>query len=195
MFLEGHSWPMRSQLLLVACLVSVPACPASKPEAGPDAAALPGLDAAALVPEDAVAVVNGRPIYRVRLEAAIGRLAPEHQVFARSPAGQRSLVESLVEEELLEQEAQRLGLPDQPAVKERLEASRRQILREALVAGLEVEPVTEADVEAHRREHPEVSAEQARTRLETAARQDATVRYLKEIRERAGISRPEPASP
>ena len=184
---------MRSLPLLFACLVSLPACPTSKSEAGPDAAALPGPDAA--VPEDAVAVVNGRPIYRARLEVAIGRLAPEHQAFARSHSGQRSLVESLIEDELLEQEAQRLGLADQPAVKERLEASRRQILREALVAGLEVEPVTAADVEAHRREHPGVSVEQARTHLEAAARQDATVRYLKEIRGRAGISRPEPASP
>jgi len=160
--------------------------------AGPDAARPEPARPDAAFPADAVAIVNGVAIPRARLDAEIARLPPEHQDVARGLRGRVSLVDRLIDQELIDQEARRRGLDQRPDVATRLQASRQQILREALLADLAVEPVTDLEVRAALATSPHKPAEEVRAALEAERRQAATARVLEQIHSSATIVRPEP---
>jgi peptidyl-prolyl cis-trans isomerase C len=85
---------------------------------------------AAAIPADAVAVVNGKPISKNALSSFIADLTkqnPEQQV----PEGKA--VESLINRELLRQEAERQNLQNNPTMQGRLENLTRDALAQAAV--------------------------------------------------------------
>jgi hypothetical protein len=110
---------------------------------------------AAPTPAGAVALVNGEPISREALARFVGAVAADRTGVVVDAAERRSLLQRLLDEELLLQRALALGLPRHEPV------ARRAILS-ALVDAITAEAEGEAlDEEALRRfwsEHPEAFA-------------------------------------
>lgn len=83
-------------------------------------------------PDAVIAVVNGEPITEAMLQAYAS--IREWEVGdVSSPAVRKRLINELIDEALLFQEAQRLGLKDDPQVATRLELGRRETLATAVV--------------------------------------------------------------
>lgn len=95
------------------------------------------------------ALVNGEPIYLsdVQLEAtAQGRIEPG-DMFGRDHPDFQPVLDQLVDQRLLAQEAVRRGLDLNPAARRRLEAGRERILGNILVESLVASEVTEEAID------------------------------------------------
>lgn len=94
------------------------------------------------------AFVNNRPIYQedVELEAAAQGVISPGEPFIPSHAQYDEILDQLIDQKLLAQEAERRGLPDDPAAKRRLLTARERILGNILVETLVASDVTEAKV-------------------------------------------------
>ncbi|MEM6534544.1 MAG: peptidylprolyl isomerase [Pseudomonadota bacterium] len=95
------------------------------------------------------ALVNGEPIYvsDVEIEAtAQGKIEPGDAFTAEHPAFQ-IVLDQLIDQRLLAQEATRRGLDLDPAARRRLEAGRERILGNILVESLVAGEVTEAAID------------------------------------------------
>ncbi|MCA8900868.1 MAG: peptidylprolyl isomerase [Hyphomonas sp.] len=96
------------------------------------------------------ATVNGDPIFvsDVELEAVARGLVTPGQAIGPGQADYDSVLNQLVEEKLMAQEALRRGLDKDPASKRRLERARDVILGNLLVENVVAEEVTEEEIEA-----------------------------------------------
>lgn len=77
--------------------------------------------------ETVVMRVNGEPITEREFMAFVESAPAEARPFYASPAGRRALADELVKLKALAQEAERLGLTDEPAVRTQMEMARAQI--------------------------------------------------------------------
>jgi peptidyl-prolyl cis-trans isomerase C len=94
-----------------------------------------------------LAVVNGKPVPSSRADAMIKQLAAQGQ--QDTPQLRTMVKEELINREILIQEADRLGLGNNPDVKSQLDIARQSIVIRALVADyLKKHPVTDAEVKA-----------------------------------------------
>jgi peptidyl-prolyl cis-trans isomerase C len=94
-----------------------------------------------------LAVVNGKPVPSSRADAMIKQLAAQGQ--QDSPQLRSMVKEELINREILIQEADKLGLGNNPDVKSQLDIARQSIVIRALVADyLKKHPVTDAEVKA-----------------------------------------------
>jgi peptidyl-prolyl cis-trans isomerase C len=94
-----------------------------------------------------LAVVNGKPVPSSRADAMIKQLSAQGQ--QDSPQLRSMVKEELINREILIQEADKLGLGNNPDVKSQLDIARQSIVIRALVADyLKKHPVTDAEVKA-----------------------------------------------
>jgi peptidyl-prolyl cis-trans isomerase C len=94
-----------------------------------------------------LAVVNGKPVPSTRADAMIKQLASQGQ--QDSPQLRSMVKEELINREILIQEADKLGLGNNPDVKSQIDIARQSIVIRALVADyLKKHPVTDAEVKA-----------------------------------------------
>jgi peptidyl-prolyl cis-trans isomerase C len=94
-----------------------------------------------------LAVVNGKPVPSSRADAMVKQLAAQGQ--QDSPQLRSMVKEELINREILIQEADKLGLGNNPDVKSQLDIARQSIVIRALVADyLKKHPVTDAEVKA-----------------------------------------------
>lgn len=83
--------------------------------------------AKALGSDNVVMRVNGDPITEREFNLFLQNAPAEGRQFYGSPAGRRALADELVKLKVLEQEAKRLGITDDPEVKAQIEMARAQI--------------------------------------------------------------------
>ena len=121
---------------LAAVRPSRPATP-SQP-ASADAASGEGVSTGDTV----VMRVNGEPVTEREFNLFIESAPAESRVFYASPAGRRALAEELVKMKVLEQEAEKLGIMDDPELKTQLAMARTQI-----VAGRTLQKLADQKVE------------------------------------------------
>jgi peptidyl-prolyl cis-trans isomerase C len=94
-----------------------------------------------------LAIVNGKPVPSARADAMIKQLAAQGQ--PDSPQLRNMVKEELINREILIQEADKLGLGNNPDVKNQVDIARQSIVIRALVADyLKKHPVTDAEVKA-----------------------------------------------
>ncbi len=94
-----------------------------------------------------LAVVNGKPVPSSRADMMVKQLAAQGQ--ADSPQLRSMVKEELINREILMQEANKLGLGDNPDVKAQLEMARQSIVIRALVADfVKKHPVKDAEIQA-----------------------------------------------
>lgn len=80
-------------------------------------------------PDDTVVMrVNGEPVTEREFNAFLESAPAEARPFYASPAGRRAIADELVKLKALEQEARRLGVTDDPAVRTEVDISRSQII-------------------------------------------------------------------
>jgi peptidyl-prolyl cis-trans isomerase C len=92
-----------------------------------------------------LAVVNGKPVPSSRADAMVKQLAAQGQ--QDTPQLRTMVKEELINREILIQEADKLGLGNNPDVKSQLDIARQSIIIRALVADyLKKHPVTDAEV-------------------------------------------------
>lgn len=85
-------------------------------------------DAARTLGSDTVVMrVNGDPITEREFNLFLQNAPAEGRQFYGSPAGRRALADELVKLKVLEQEAKRMGIADDPEVKAQIEMARAQI--------------------------------------------------------------------
>lgn len=95
-------------------------------------------------PNNVVARVNGEPIGETALDAQMQALSARGQSVGRARA-----LEELVTVKLLEQEAEKRGLPEQPDIAAEIERQRASLLAQHLIrAELDRQDVTDADLRA-----------------------------------------------
>jgi peptidyl-prolyl cis-trans isomerase C len=93
-----------------------------------------------------VAEVNGKKITVSEFYAQMKRLAGEEQMQMQdSPAIRKKLLEGMVKEELLKQEAEKLGLEKDPAVQNEIEQAKQQIIVRGLVRREVIDKVKTVD--------------------------------------------------
>lgn len=80
-----------------------------------------------------VVTVNGTPIYRADVRFYLSRMNPQLQAYYSSPRGYQKLLDRLVQNEALYQEAKRRGLAKKSDVRRVLENLKKQVLINALV--------------------------------------------------------------
>jgi peptidyl-prolyl cis-trans isomerase C len=94
-----------------------------------------------------IAVVNGKAIPSSRLDAMVKQMAAQGQ--ADNPQLRNAIKEELINREVLIQEAEKQGVPNNADVKTQLELARQSILMRGLVANyLQKHPVSDADLKA-----------------------------------------------
>jgi peptidyl-prolyl cis-trans isomerase C len=134
---------------MTACLLSVlPGCPTPSPES------------------PALVVVNGRPITQSEFDVRWSELPEDRRAYYEQQGGKQKFLDDLVTRELLMQEARRLGLDRSPALRERLERLREQMILEELtqqVANPAVE-ISAAELDAYAAAHAEAMPPEARIR-------------------------------
>lgn len=101
------------------------------PVASAAAVPAPAAQSAAFTIPDPVAIVNGVPISKAAFDQYAQQLRGKAKV--DSPEASKSLVEQLVLEELLVQEAHKQKLADDPQVKQQLEMIQRNVLASTVV--------------------------------------------------------------
>lgn len=115
------------------------------------------------MPEGALARVGDVVIEPAQVEAAQTQLDAFGQARFRGPHGQRALIDALIEQELLVQEAKRAGYGDDPrvewAVLEELAELQREAMLERRLPRAEVAADTQALRARYERELAEVSVE------------------------------------
>jgi hypothetical protein len=122
------------------------------------------------VPEGALALVGEQVIGAERLETTQAQLDAFGQARFRGPHGRRALIDTLIQEELLVQEAQDAGLADDPrvdwAVVEELASLQRAAMLERRLPRAEVAADTDALRARYEREHERfVEPERRRMRV------------------------------
>lgn len=133
---EKHRWPIAA---LVLCIASLSACD-TDPQMRASTRQVDGATAA---------LVNNEPIYisDVELEAtAQGRIEPNTAFGPDHPEFQ-PVLEQLIDQRLLAQEAVKRGLDLDPEARRRLEAGRERLLGNILVENLVANEVTEEAIE------------------------------------------------
>lgn len=94
-----------------------------------------------------IAVVNGKAIPTSRADAIVKQMAAQGQ--QDSPQLREMIKENLITQEILVQEADRLGLTDTPDAKAQLEMARQQIALRALQSDyVKKNPVPDAEIKA-----------------------------------------------
>ncbi|ADU96883.1 SurA N-terminal domain-containing protein [Thermovibrio ammonificans] len=81
-----------------------------------------------------LAEVNGKKITDKDLNAAIDSLPPQYHTLKNNPTFRKRMLENLVKEELLYQEALKEGLENDPAFKRRLEQIKKRLLVQYLLS-------------------------------------------------------------
>lgn len=112
-----------------------------------------GLGVASAWAGDEVATVNGQAISKAAYEEALAGMPPQMQERMSTPEGKVSLLDDLITQEVLMQEAGRLGVEKDPAVKSRLEEARRQILVQSVIQKIAESDVTDDKVKAYYQSH------------------------------------------
>lgn len=84
--------------------------------------------AASTSADEVVLEVDGEKVRRADVESAIKTLPPQTQQAVNTPEGKKVLADELVRMKLLEAEAERLKLDDDPEIKRAIELSRSKIL-------------------------------------------------------------------
>lgn len=102
---------------------------------------------------DEVATVNGQAISKAAFEEALAGMPPQMQERMGTPEGKVSLLDDLVTQEVLLQEARRLGVEKDPVVKNRLEEARRQILVQSVIEKIAENDVTDDKVKTYYQSH------------------------------------------
>ncbi|HEX8255086.1 MAG TPA: peptidylprolyl isomerase [Thermoanaerobaculia bacterium] len=77
--------------------------------------------------EKVVMRVNGEPVTDTEFASFIAAVPAEQRAFYTSPGGRRALADEIVRIKVLEQEAKRLGVADDPEVKQRIAMAHTQI--------------------------------------------------------------------
>jgi len=149
---------MASALGLAACEGAGTQSPQGQATAAPSAAAPAAEGAAKAATEDGevLAVVNGRPITRAMLEA----YGAERRSPTGGPLPEGRLLDELIAQELLVQQAEKAGLAQRPDVRRRLELQRRNVLAMTMLREeIERQPVTDEEL---RKLYDEMVAKQPR---------------------------------
>ncbi len=116
-----------------AAVKAAPAAPASPAavKAAPAAPAAPAAAQAEFTIPDPVAVINGKPISKAAFDQYAQQLRGKTKV--DSPEASKSLVDQLVMEELLVQQATQQKLEDDPQIKQQMEMIQRSLLASTVV--------------------------------------------------------------
>jgi peptidyl-prolyl cis-trans isomerase C len=144
------------------------------------------LSSARQVDAATAALVNGEPIYisDVELEAtAQGKIEPSDRFGAEHPDFQ-TVLDQLVDQRLLAQEAVRLGLDRDSAARRRLEAGRERLLGNILVENLIATEVTDTAIDQMYQQQVKLQQLDDEVRLrhilvETQAEAEAVLKTLK----------------
>lgn len=92
-----------------------------------------------------VAVVNGKPITSARMDAMVKQVVAQGQ--QDSPQLRNAIKEELINREILMQEADKNGVPNDAEVKSQLEMARQSIIIRGLIANyLKKHPISDADL-------------------------------------------------
>lgn len=117
------------------------------------AIAVAGLGVSVARAGDELASVNGHAITRADFDAALENVPPQMQDRFAGPEGKQQLLDTLVTQEVLYQEAQRVGLEKDPKAQSRFEEAKRQILIEELMQSLMSRETTDAKLKEYYRAH------------------------------------------
>lgn len=77
--------------------------------------------------------VNGEPVYQEELEFYLSQMSPQMRAFYSTPQGYQKLIDRIIQNRLLAQEARRRGIDKKPEVQLVLRSLKEQILVNALV--------------------------------------------------------------
>lgn len=115
----------------------------------------------------AVAVVNGKTITRSDFETRWAELPEGRRAHYEQEGGKRRFLDDLITRELLLQEAHRRGLDRSPALRERLDRLREQMIlddvaQQALGPGA---PVSPEELDAYAAAHPEALPSEIQIRM------------------------------
>ncbi len=80
-----------------------------------------------------LATVNGKKITASQLDRAIEGLPPRYQGLKNNPQFRKMILENMVKEELLYQEAKKEGIDKDPKVQEEIELAKKRIMIQALL--------------------------------------------------------------
>lgn len=80
-----------------------------------------------------LATVNGKKITESQLNSAIDSLPAKYQRLKNNPQFRKMVLENMVKEEILYQEAQKEGIEKDPKVQKELELAKRRILVQELI--------------------------------------------------------------
>jgi peptidyl-prolyl cis-trans isomerase C len=93
--------------------------------------------------EKVVMRVNGEPVTDKDFAAFMASVPNEQRPFYSTPSGKRALADEIVRVKALEQEAKRLGLAEDPAVKQQIAMARTQIIAAKALEKLADEKIDE----------------------------------------------------
>lgn len=134
-------------LLFTARCEKAPTAGSDK-EAGTDSAA----GAKPKADDPVVIHVNGQEIRKSEFEAAMDNVPPQMKVALQSPAGRKAVAEQLVELKLLQKQAEKEGVLNDPAVKARIEIERGRIIANAAITKM-MEREGTPDLQKYYNEH------------------------------------------
>ena len=159
----------RIRCAAAACLVLLPAC---------SEAPAPPPDRALRVDAAVAATVNGTPIYLtdVELEAAAQGLIEPGEPFARGHPDYQPVLDQLIDQRLMAQEAEARDLDERPPARRRLQAARERVLGNILVEDLVASNVTDATIRSMYEEQvalQQVDDEVSIRHIVTETREDA----------------------
>src|SRR5262245_22400352 len=83
-----------------------------------------------------LATVNGVKITQGEVDTMLSRLPERARAFYQNPQAKQQLVENLINNEILFQEAEKRGIPNKPEVVFQLESSKRQVYAKFLLDDL-----------------------------------------------------------
>jgi peptidyl-prolyl cis-trans isomerase C len=114
-----------------------------------------------------VVIVNNRPITQSEVDARWSELSESRRAFYLSQGGKKRFLDEVVLTHILLQEADRLGLPHTPAVQERMERMREQVLLDAVKRELiqTLPDVSEADLKTYAETHAASALEVQQVRV------------------------------
>jgi peptidyl-prolyl cis-trans isomerase C len=139
---------------VVAAAIALAACAPERPS---DVARRRGESQAASSQESkVVAVVAGEELTSMDYERRLSALAPYARAQYTQPERRVELLESMVDLELLADEAERRGLGEDPAVRQAMkETMARLVVADEIRATVSFDAITREDVEAYVAEHPD----------------------------------------
>lgn len=109
-------------------------------------------------PGDAKVVmrVNGEPVTALEFSRFLEQVPAEQREYFATPAGRRQLAEEIVRMKVLEQEAKRLGIPNDPEVQEQIRLATTQI-----TAGRALQKIADEKIDEKIRQEYEQSKDKA----------------------------------